>query len=53
MVQYKDKNYIIENYCEMKCEDGQWRKAVNYISVETGRRYCRLSDDFDKKFKEK
>lgn len=25
--QYKDKNYIIENYCEMKCEDGQWRKA--------------------------
>jgi len=47
---YKDKQYYIESFGEMKIPNGNWVDCTIYISLESGKRYCRFSEDFNNKF---
>lgn len=52
LFRYKDKNYYIENMCEMKCPvSREWKACFIYVAVEGGKRYCREQLDFNRRFK--
>lgn len=48
---YKEKEYYVENTTHFKNpQTREWIKAYNYISVETGERYTRECEEFDRLF---
>ena len=45
----KGGNYSVLDICEYQ-HDNIWYEAVFYVSLDTGKKYVRQTDDFDLKF---
>lgn len=49
---YKDDYYYLQEVVEMKNPvTREWEKAVIYISMISGKKYCREEKEFNKLFK--
>ena len=48
----KEEDYIILDMCLLQDSDGEWKEAVFYKGLKSGKKFCRFEDEFFNKFKE-
>ena len=46
----KEEDYIILDMCLLQDSGGEWKEAIIYKGLKSGKKFCRFEDEFDLKF---